>query len=165
MKIWYDCEFIEYPGHVDLISIGMINEDGEELYCESSEFDESKACDWVVENVIDKLQPASRRMTVDKIKDAILNFVGADTPEWWGYCSGYDHVVLSQIFGTMMDLPKGWPHYTGDLKQTLDQCGWRKDEMIEVDEDEAHNALFDAKWTKELSEKITERLISEGNDA
>ena len=38
----------------------------------------------------------------------------------YGYYSAYDHVLLSSLFGRMMDLPEGFPMYTIDLKQMLD---------------------------------------------
>lgn len=41
--------------------------------------------------------------------------------ELYGYYSSCDHVVLSWLFGRMIDLPKGFPMYTIDLKQTLDE--------------------------------------------
>lgn len=37
--------------------------------------------------------------------------------ELWGYYADYDHVALSQLYGKMIDLPKGFPMYTLDLKQ------------------------------------------------
>jgi hypothetical protein len=56
MKLWFDTEFIE-SGHtlpLDLISIGVVREDGEEYYAECSGFDLALALSnpWLVENVI-----------------------------------------------------------------------------------------------------------------
>jgi 3' exoribonuclease, RNase T-like len=39
MKYWLDTEFIEHPFKIDLISIGLVAEDGREFYAESSEVD------------------------------------------------------------------------------------------------------------------------------
>lgn len=39
MRIFYDCEFIEDGRTIDLISIGMVREDGEELYLVNEEID------------------------------------------------------------------------------------------------------------------------------
>ena len=39
MKYWMDTEFIERPYTIDLISIGLVAEDGREFYAESSEVD------------------------------------------------------------------------------------------------------------------------------
>lgn len=42
-------------------------------------------------------------------------------PEFYGYYSDYDWVVLCWLFGRMINLPKGFPMYCIDLKQTLDK--------------------------------------------
>jgi len=39
----------------------------------------------------------------------------------YGYYSAYDHVVFCWLFGKMMNLPNGFPMYTRDLKQILDE--------------------------------------------
>jgi len=41
--------------------------------------------------------------------------------EFYGYYSDYDHVVFCWLFGKMIDLPKGFPMYTIDLKQEFDR--------------------------------------------
>jgi 3' exoribonuclease, RNase T-like len=43
MKYWIDTEFIERPYVLDLISVGLVAEDGREFYAESSEVDWTKA--------------------------------------------------------------------------------------------------------------------------
>lgn len=45
-------------------------------------------------------------------------------PEFYGYYSDYDWVVFCWLFGKMIDLPKGFPIYCIDLKQTLDEKAW-----------------------------------------
>ena len=54
-KYFYDTEFIEDGKTIDLISIGIVCEDGREYYAQSVEFDESKASEWVKENVLNGL--------------------------------------------------------------------------------------------------------------
>jgi hypothetical protein len=51
VKYWIDTEFIARPYTIDLISIGLVAEDGREFYAESSEVDWSKASLWTLENV------------------------------------------------------------------------------------------------------------------
>jgi hypothetical protein len=41
----------------------------------------------------------------------------------WAWYADYDHVVLSQIWGTMAQLPRGMPMFTHDLKQVVDLAG------------------------------------------
>jgi hypothetical protein len=46
---------------------------------------------------------------------------GFNLPEFYGYYSAYDHVVMCWLFGVMNNLPKYFPWYTKDLKQSLDE--------------------------------------------
>jgi len=55
MRIFFDCEFIEDGHIIDLISIGMIKENGSTFYAENSECDLDRADPWVKENVIPHL--------------------------------------------------------------------------------------------------------------
>lgn len=70
-------------------------------------------------------------------------------PEFWGWCAGYDFVVLCQVFGTMMDLPAGFPHYIRELQYLLDKYQI-KDEQLPAQSENAHNALADAHYLKLL---------------
>ena len=56
MKYWIDTEFIAKPFTIDLVSIGLVAEDGREFYAESSEVDWSKASPWMLENVRPQLE-------------------------------------------------------------------------------------------------------------
>ena len=57
MKYFYDTEFVEDGITIDLVSIGIVAEDGREYYAVSSEFDLNKfmARDWMMENVFPSL--------------------------------------------------------------------------------------------------------------
>ena len=86
--------------------------------------------------------------------------------DFYGYYADYDWVLFCSLFGKMMDLPKGFPMYCIDLKQTFDdiclrKCngnnGWVNDFQLATKgqsnypkETNAHNALADAKWNKQL---------------
>lgn len=52
MKYWLDCEFLDTGTTIDLVSIGIVCEDGRELYLQSCEFNIDKASPWVREHVI-----------------------------------------------------------------------------------------------------------------
>ena len=158
MKYFFDTEFIEDGKTIELISIGVVAEDGRELYCISSEFDDLNANDWVRENVLSKLPHPWRRadapvwFTREAIKNQVLAFVGQDKPEFWGYFADYDWVVFCWLFGTMMNLPKDWPMYCRDIKQLCDDMGNPK----LPDQENEHNALDDAKWNKAAYEFLKE---------
>jgi hypothetical protein len=160
MKIWFDTEFIEDGRTIDLISIGLVREDGVGLYMENGECDLSRADDWVKENVISKLDGA--KVSRAAMREAILKFVnqpredypawsggihGPGPPEFWSYYADYDWVVLCQLFGRMIDLPPGWPMYCIDFKQWLKEHG--DPELRKLPEDRAHNALADAVWLRD----------------
>ena len=148
MKWFLDTEFIEagrlYP--LQLISIGLVCEDGREFYAVSGEFSESLASDWVRANVFPQLG-SGWRMTCREIAGQVAEFVRGDSaPEFWGYYADYDWVVFCQLFGTMMQLPKGFPMYCRDIKQWADQLGGVRIPKPDV---EIHHALTDAMWVKE----------------
>lgn len=89
--------------------------------------------------------------TRDDIVLELLRFIRIDEekPEIWGWCAGYDFVALCQLFGTMLDLPVGWPHYIRDLQYLLDERGIT-DDKLPPQTGQAHNALADARHLREL---------------
>ena len=201
MKYFYDTEFIEgtkktwwgktTPPTIDLISIGIVDEDGREYYSISKEFDLDYAWDkwdgeyheqstfekshglslrkkyWIRENVLrpifnelferaTNINSVGITMTKKRLKflisrygksrktiaKEVKNFCysyravkdgggqitsGSFIPnkqveiELYGYYSSCDHVVLSWLFGRMIDLPKSFTMYIIDLKQNLDE--------------------------------------------
>lgn len=155
MKFFIDTEFIESgPSKpIQLISIGIVSADGREMYAISSEFDPLDASPWVQENVLSKITTAQFRFSLPlrEIARQILAFVwpsidaGKEKPEFWGYYADYDWVVFCQIFGTMMDLPKGFPMYCRDIKQLCDEKG---NPQLPTQGEGEHDALADARWNK-----------------
>jgi hypothetical protein len=151
MRYFLDTEFNESVGNITLLSIGVVAEDGREFYAVSSEFDEEQCNDWVRENVIPKLNAfPTERLAEKEIAEAIINFVGNDKPEFWGYYSDYDWVVFCWLFGTMINLPNGFPMYCHDLKQEIDR---QKLDIHQPDEN-SHNALDDARWIADTWRQI-----------
>lgn len=163
MKYFYDTEFIEDGKTIDLISIGIVCEDGRTYYAISTEFNPKKADQWVKDNVLNQLPPKNVNLSDvsisprvkeeslawksrEQIKQDIVAFVGEDKLELWAYYADYDHIALCQLFGRMIDLPKNFPYYTRDIKQLCDDKGNPK--LPEQGKGE-HNALADAKWNQE----------------
>ena len=145
MKYFLDTEFIEDGKTIDLLSIGIVSDEGKIFYAESSEADKSKASDWVKKNVLPHITGPGQ--TRAEIRDGILKYIGAEKPEFWAYYADYDWVALCQLFGTMMDLPKGWPMYCRDIKQLCDSLGNPKLPEQKILE---HNALADAGHGREM---------------
>jgi hypothetical protein len=156
-RFFYDTEFIEDGKTIDLVSIGVVGEDGREFYAVSTEFDESKASDWVRENVLAKLPPRTDPAWMDRatIADRLLDFLvpagtafdAGETVELWAYYAAYDHVALAQLWGSMMHLPPGIPMFTHELMQRWERAGRPEKPAEPV---EAHDALADARWNREL---------------
>ena len=140
-RIFFDTEFIDDGATIDLISIALVKENGEHLYRISADFDETHASEWIKAHVLPHLKREDRYAR-DLIADEIQRFCG-NSPEFWGYYCDYDWVAMCQLYGTMMQLPKGWPMYCHDLRQALDARGLQK---IKQADNAPHIALSDALW-------------------
>ncbi len=153
IKYFIDTEFIEDGITIELISIGIVAEDGREYYAQDKGCDLSRASQWVKDNVIAHLDDQSWKVR-SQIRRDILSFMDVEQygkPELWGWCSGYDWVALCQVFGTMMDIPRGWPHYVHEIQQVLDERGI-PDDVLPQPEGQVHNALTDARQIQQIWE-------------
>ena len=146
MKYFYDTEFIEDGSTIELVSIGIVAEDGREYYAVSTEFDPRDASPWVRDNVLDKLPPAGNQAwkTRRVIRDEVFEFLTAAStaPELWAWVGAYDHVVLAQLWGDMAGLPRRMPRYTRELKQYWEFAG--RPSLPAVPKGN-HDALVDAR--------------------
>lgn len=149
MKFFLDTEFIErgreHP--MELISIGVVAEDGSEFYEVLCDWEPDHASEWVKENVLPHL--GTRHRTSPATVAQELRLFCGDSPELWGYFCDYDWVVLCQLFGTMMDLPPTWPMFCLDVKQLAVSLG---NPRLPKQESGAHNALADARHIKRMHE-------------
>lgn len=145
-RYFYDCEFIEDGRTIDLISIGIVCDDGREYYAVSSEFDAGRAGPWVRKHVLPQLprpsDPAWRSRAA--IRDEVLAFLTApNLPiELWAWCAAYDHVALSQLWGDMPALPRAIPRVTYEIRQFWEMAGSPAAPSVGR---ERHHALTDAK--------------------
>lgn len=153
MKFFFDTEFIEDGRAIDLLSIGIVSEDGREFYCEF-DVDTRHASLWVQENVLPHLGngPVYSRECAAKL---IAEFCG-EKPEFWAYYASYDWVALCRLFGRMIDVPAGWPMYCRDIKQLCDSLG--NPRLLDRPTN-AHHALADAYWARDVWDFL-ERLSS-----
>ena len=150
-------------------------DDGREYYAINYDCNWSKADQWVKDNVIAQLpdpplpqmyssakqyqkteaykQGWRNKITIaSEVKQFVLN--SNEKPEFWADYASYDWVVFCQLFGTMMDLPKGFPMYCNDLQQTLKDLG--SPELPKQKEGQ-HNALADARHCKVLLEFLEQQ--------
>lgn len=166
-RIFYDTEFHENGKTIDLISIGMVREDtGAELYLINLDADWTQIVhhEWLRQNVLTSLPiqwPLGREdnpgvwawdddhpdaaalntriYIADRVSDFILD---TPDPQLWAWYGAFDHVALAWLFGPMIDLPRGVPMWTNDLRQESERLG--NPQLPEQPEGE-HNALADAR--------------------
>lgn len=167
-RYFLDAEFIEDGVTIDLISLGIVCEDGREFYAENEDCDLNAANDWVKANVLPWLwhqieDPTEAEefaraggsgglLSRPDFADQVRQFMEPAThgkPEIWTYYGSYDWVVFCQLFGKMIDLPKGFPMFTMDIKQFAVMLG--NTELPKQDSAE-HHALNDARWNKQAYE-------------
>lgn len=221
MKYYLDTEFLEgtqktFFGKtkptIDLISIGIVAEDGREYYAVSKDFNLKEAWNrydivdyelsvkkvyWIRENVLKPIfnemlyqfNPAkhdifdrnirkfsyknfkyllglygkSNKNIAEEVYDFCITYdltksVKDNNPEFYTYYGDYDWVVFCWLFGKMIDLPKGFPMYSKDLKKLLDETIDKKqwnyfEHILECDYHRVNNtkdrpATFDEKLKK-----------------
>lgn len=145
MRFWFDTEFIEDGKTIELVSIGVVSEDGRTYYAETDDYRPGKASQWVKDNVLAHLHGGEAIKSRDVIASDLVAFMG-DDPEIWAYYADYDWVTICQLFGTMMQLPAGWPMFCRDVKQLAVSLGNPK---LPEQTSQEHHALADAQWTRE----------------
>lgn len=173
MRVWYDCEFLEDGSTIELISIGMVAEDGRELYAINADMQWARIVgdEWLATNVVPHLPtttplqyrdglPPHGRLDLDhpdvrthsQIARAVRDFL-ADTPsvELWAWFGAYDHVALAQLFGRMVDLPAAVPMWTNDVRQEMHRLG---NPRMPAQSGAEHNALADARHVKAMHEAL-----------
>src|SRR6266542_2866502 len=180
MDVHDDTEFLERPASfISPISIGMVRADGNEYYAEYADMPtlEIARNDWLMENVMPSIPHVEFTSHITgmgtpvkdfrltgpnakptwQIRQEILDFLSDIWPNFWAWYGAYDHVILCQTFGRMIDLPAKFPMFTSDIKQLVKQVG--NPDMPEQPEGK-HNALEDARFNvvrhnflKELLEK------------
>lgn len=170
MRIDYDTEFLDDGERIHFISIGMVREDGATFYAVTDDIElieKAAQNPWLLENVINSLpyvkigrhwypDPTHKDFVHiyprNELRRRMKSFVlGTVDVELWAWYAAYDHVVLSQIFGRMLDLPEGIPMYTMDLKQEHHRLGFPE---LPEQKGGQHNALSDALWNKQVGELL-----------
>ena len=173
----YDLEFLEDGRHIELISIGMVCDDGREYYAVNRDMPKRKIRKnkWLMAHVVPHLpqahgdernyqigwlfNPSDRRVKPKvQIADEVMDFIRAAGPdvELWANYGAYDHVCLAQLWGRMVDLPEGVPMFTCDIQQERARLGFRWDELPQQERGE-HNALADARHNQVVRRWLAEQ--------
>ena len=154
MKIFFDTEFTGLHQGTTLISIGMIAEDGRELYCELNDYDKTQIDEWLRDNVIANLHNTNP-INTEQLREAIEGFIEPyDNVEIWSDCLSYDWVLFNQIWGHAFNIPKSIYYIPFDLCTLFKIKGIdpdvRREEYAEMTNgSQKHNALWDAKVIRE----------------
>lgn len=179
----YDLEFLEDGRTIELISIGMVCDDGRQYYAVNRDMPKRKIRKhkWLMENVVPHLPQGrgDRRNHVPKswlfdyadpvvkrrerIADDVMDFIRAAGPdvELWANYGAYDHVCLAQLWGSMQGLPVGVPMFTHDIQQEARRLGFSWDELPKQDSGE-HNALADARHNQTVRRWLAEQAPRSG---
>lgn len=175
MRYWYDWEFLETGKEILPISLGMVCEDGRELYLINGEFPLNRLQEnpWLLSNVapylpiemVDQVGWEWNEADPDYLnvfslsfmRKKVQSFIG-NNAELWGYYAAYDHVCLAQLFGRMIDLPSNIPMYTNDLMQEIRQWSFNL-HNVAVNKAE-HHALSDARWTRDVHLALVDKLFT-----
>ena len=182
-RIWYDTEFLEDGRTIELISIGLVREDGAEYYAVSKDAAKRplrrriRKHEWLMANVVPSLPKWSGDANLYAPRRWLFNYshpavkprhviarevrgfiLGVPNPSLWAWYGAYDHVVLCQLWGQMIDLPKGVPMWTNDLKQEAERLG--NPDLPSLPGVTEHNALSDAREVK-FRHELLERLGGE----
>jgi hypothetical protein len=160
VRIAYDTEFIEQPHTIELISIGLVDVDlpDRQYYAVNGDLDVGRMMGhpWLVENVapslpliLDEGPPRLDHGRPDvrphrQIAAEVAEFLLARTGplQLWADYAAYDHVVMSWLWGPMIDRPAGIPMWTHDLRHRVELLN--AETMLPEQTRGLHNALDDA---------------------
>jgi hypothetical protein len=180
MRVFYDTEFIDDGVTIRPISIGMVREDGKQYYAIFNNDDtirDAAKNPWLRANVLDSL-PLAQPIDPDApywdtshpdypnvknkpvLAKEVRRFILDDntTPSLWAFFSAYDHVVLMQLYGRMIDAVL--PQRTNDIAQDMERLGKIAPRMPGT---QRHNALSDAlevKYRKEWLDDYELKLLN-----
>lgn len=150
MRYFFDTEFLEDGRTIELISIGIVAEDGREYYAEADlslpvylRVTEHK---WLMANVWPHLTHYPKPLT--QIAEEVRTFITGNRPEFWAYMGAYDWVVLNQLYGSMVEHPTKWQYYCNDVAQLALYLGVNH-RLLPSQTTTEHNALADARWTRD----------------
>lgn len=170
--VCYSAGLLEGNRALDLISVGLVREDGSEYSAVNSEANwaEIGKHRWLCENVVPHLPLAGKGVrevqekgpgtaktwafavdTTDArvkphwvIANEVREFIlGAGDPELWSDHGAHDFVALCWLWGTRMQLPAGIPMWTHSLRQETERAG--NPVIPPLGGMAAHNALDDAR--------------------
>ena len=143
MKIFFDTEFQDNGSTIEMISLGAVRDtDNVQFYAEAGWTHLGNSSTWVADNVHPHLRGGSFVLSRYEMAARFRMFCEGAT-EFWADSPSYDWVAVSQLYGSMLDRPSGWPYNACDLRQFSAHVGVPVDTWPKQDGAE-HDALADA---------------------
>lgn len=172
-RIFLDTEFTGLDQGAQLISIGLVSENGHCFYAELTDFDASRASAWVRENVLvllsgSQLQQAAtakpgpemlllgnREEVAQALRSWLTQFsTGPGSLHLWADVPAWDWVLFCGLFGGAFGLPESVHYIVRDLATWLEARGLDPDtpreQLGSVHQTQPnlrlakHHALYDA---------------------
>lgn len=169
MKVFFDTEFTGLHQNTTLISIGLVAEDGNTFYAETTDFDTNQVDEWIQTNVVDRLSILPRLVSADETdmrvsgnKATVRHYLQKwleqyESVEMWSDCLAYDWVLFCELFGGAFSIPKNVYYIPFDLATLFKVKGIdpdvNREEYAGLTGGNKHNALWDAKVIKACYEK------------
>lgn len=135
-----------------------------------------KSLEEIAQDIREFVVPYYKLEPLPNLDTAVKDYLKNNPPKFYGWYADYDWVLFCSLFGRMIDLPKGFPMYCNDLKQTSDEVYEKKKSEYYADkkakglvgvfinelknhpdyprQTNEHHALSDARWNKALHEFI-----------
>jgi len=176
MRIFFDTEFTGLHKDTTLISIGCIVEDEKTFYAECLDYDKTQIDDWLQENIINNL----KFNNVEIQKETLGSFemcgnvsnIAEELKKWlakysncemWSDCLAYDWVLFNHLYGHAFDIPKNVYYIPFDIctlfkvkniDPDINREEFVKELILNKDNIQKHNALWDAEVIKMCYEKL-----------
>lgn len=182
MNIFFDTEFTGLHKNTTLISIGLIDEQGNTFYAEFIDYDRNQCDDWIKNNVISNLKfknveqihTDENNVEIYGTKESIKIFLRGwlskyDKVQLISDVCHYDMVLFIDLFGTAFDLPQNVNPACHDINQDIARYfnieeskafDLSREEILnnfEINiEGDKHNSLYDAKVIRAIYNEIIE---------
>ena len=184
MNIYFDTEFTGLKKDTQLISIGLISEDGKEFYGEFASINTELLDDWIIENVLMNTAKYGEVNETDivvnesdyhfgtreEIQEELKNWLSQfDEVQLISDVCHYDMVLFIDIFGSAFDLPDNVSPVCYDINQDIasyyeesqkDAFDRNREDILEEHGitivGQKHNSLYDARVIQQIYNILNE---------
>ena len=184
MNIYFDTEFCGLQKNTELISIGLISEDGKEFYGEFASINTELIDDWILENVLMNTTKYGEVNETDivvnesdyhfgtkeEIRDQLKEWLSQfDEVQLISDVCHYDMVLFIDIFGSAFDLPENVSPVCYDINQDIasyyeesqkDAFNRSREDILEEKGitivGQKHNSLYDARVIQQVYNVLNE---------